>query len=204
MLLQEASPKLVSFSVCLLQSTVPSNNSFLSIREKPKGRMHFKITSHAVFLGQINGPPFSTWPLMLLTDQSLLVRLSCRVEANNPGWREEVILRLCLDLIIPRCSKHCPSVVLEKQDITTCEKEQRQRRKPRGRRLTGVSEIGCRCGSRGRELFLIKTLIWGLGLKWWWTVLVNSKTESARSSSSKARKPLYMHSIPLGNGCLFV
>lgn len=167
MLLQEASPKLVSVQVCLLQNTVPGNNSFLSIWEKLKGRMHFKIMSHAVFFGQINGPPFSTWPLMLLTDQSLLVRLSCWVEAKNPGCRDEVILCLCLDLIIPRCSKHCPSVVREKQDITMFEKQQRQRKKPQGRRLTGVSKTGCKYGSRGRKLLLIKTLIWGLMLTWW-------------------------------------
>lgn len=82
-----------------------------------------------------------------------------RIVAKNSGCRNEVILHLCLDLSIPRSSKHCPSVVLEKQDITTCEKEQRQRRKPQGRRLTGLSKIGCRYGSRGRELLLIKTLI---------------------------------------------
>lgn len=60
--------------------------------------MHFQIISPAVSLGQINGGPFSTGPIILFSDQiTNFSEAALAVEAKNPGCRDEVIPLLWLD-----------------------------------------------------------------------------------------------------------
>lgn len=115
--------------------------------------------------------------------------------SQSPECRDEVIPTSCLDLIFPRCSEHCRLMVLEK---IACHPALNLERGDWNVCLS----LAINYEDRGRELLLMKTLIYRWRPQRPQRVLIKHKT-GRMQSSRKAPRPVSASREHFERACSF-